>query len=490
MINKLQSLKFNKEFFIFLLPLFFIFHGITEHSEAIPIRDAIFLFFEYCILILFLCLIFVFIFRSFRKAALLSFILISFHFFYGSLHDWVKESFGNMFFTKYSFILPAFFFVLIALIIYFKRTKRTFKRFIYYLNVLCILLIIIDCVNLAGKRVYQNKKLSTKFITCDTCKKPDIYLIITDGYAGRQALNDIFHFDNSDFEDSLRSRGFQIIENSLSNYRFTIYSMSSMFSLEYLENFKGNESEAEINKLLSKINENVFIRFLLSLGYDIKNFSIFKVAGQFPSDGTNIFLRGVNIITNQTFLSRIKKDLGYHLVTTFKIKSEIDKFKKKVDLDSINAAMRDHYVMESLLKEAKRKVQRPRFIYTHLMMPHGPSYFDKDGNPPKKSLPDRQQYVEYIQYTNKKILPLIDRILKTTADPPVILFMSDHGYRDSVTNLNNYAFMNMNAIYYPDKQYNGFYKGMSNVNQFRVLLNSKFNQKLSILKDSVISFRN
>ena len=36
----------------------------------------------------------------------------------------------------------------------------------------------------------------------------------------------------------------------------------------------------------------------------------------------------------------------------------------------------------------------------------------------------------------------------------------------------------------PDGNNSGFYDGMSNVNQFRVLLNSQFKQKLPLLKDS------
>ena len=66
------------------------------------------------------------------------------------------------------------------------------------------------------------------------------------------------------------------------------------------------------------------------------------------------------------------------------------------------------------------------------------------------------------------------------------MFMSDHGFREFIADSvdHSYHYMNINAIYLPNKQYQAFYKGMSNVNQFRILLNTEFNQRLPILKDS------
>ena len=42
--------------------------------------------------------------------------------------------------------------------------------------------------------------------------------------------------------------------------------------------------------------------------------------------------------------------------------------------------------------------------------------------------------------------------------------------------------MNLNAIYFPEKNYSGFYDDISNVNQFRVLLNKEFEQHLHCSK--------
>jgi hypothetical protein len=67
------------------------------------------------------------------------------------------------------------------------------------------------------------------------------------------------------------------------------------------------------------------------------------------------------------------------------------------------------------------------------------------------------------------------------------MLLGDHGFREGVKKEEyNYVFMNLNAIYLPEKNYDGFYDSISNVNQFRVLLNNQFEQHLPLLKDSTI----
>jgi hypothetical protein len=128
-------------------------------------------------------------------------------------------------------------------------------------------------------------------------------------------------------------------------------------------------------------------------------------------------------------------------------------------------------------------------------MPHYPFYFDKSGNPYPVAfeLPSniefKRRYVEYLQYCNNRFLNIIDLIQKKSTRPYIIIFMSDHGLRlDNRPEKIKYHFMNINSLYFPNKKYQGYYTGMSNVNQFRVLLNNVFQQNLPLLKDSTIFF--
>jgi hypothetical protein len=69
----------------------------------------------------------------------------------------------------------------------------------------------------------------------------------------------------------------------------------------------------------------------------------------------------------------------------------------------------------------------------------------------------------------------------------VILLMSDHGYQESVIKSEKLPFYNLNAIYLPQKNYEGWYNGISNVNQFRVLFNTLFHAQIPLLTDSVVT---
>jgi len=124
-------------------------------------------------------------------------------------------------------------------------------------------------------------------------------------------------------------------------------------------------------------------------------------------------------------------------------------------------------------------------------MPHYPYYFDKNGKErPYEKLQegnqgDKNAYVEYLQYTNKKLDELIQHILHSSATPPIIVMMGDHGFRhfkDPVAF--KYYFLNMMTLHLPSKNYTGISDSLTGVNLFRVILNKEFRQQLPYLKDS------
>ena len=125
------------------------------------------------------------------------------------------------------------------------------------------------------------------------------------------------------------------------------------------------------------------------------------------------------------------------------------------------------------------------------MIPHHPYYFDSSGHSASyKMLNDdyafnRKAFISYLKYANKKFLELIDTILASSVVPPIILLMSDHSFREFGETVDDkYHFLNLNTVFLPDSNYSGFYKGQTNVNQFRIILNSQFGQHLPLLKDS------
>jgi hypothetical protein len=489
MNSKPTARRFRNEYFLFLLPLFFVLHGYTEHYSFIPETDVLELLGRYQLAVIIVALLGLLVFRNWRKAAVFAFTVMTFHFLFGPLHDTVKQWTGNSFITRYSFLLPAIIAGFIALVIYFFRATRTFTRFTKYINLLLLILILIDAGQLLVK-MSRNKKqvagLPQNFINCDTCSRPDIYFIIADEYAGNRELKEVFGFDNTPFENELRKRGFHITDSSVSNYNYTPFCMASTFRMEYLRGIEGKNTSSSDRKLCySAINQNRVLQFLQSLGYGFRNYSVFQFNDELPPvQSTSFFLTGKDLITAQTFLSRLDRDIRFNLISRFGLKGEM-----------YRVATYELNINETLFEKTKQEVQAPsegpRFVYTHLMMPHYPYFFDRNGKLNRVEIlmegnqALQKEYIEYLQYSNGRFLELIDHIKKASKQPPIIIFMGDHGFRHFNTDVDHkYYFMNLNSVYLPGGNYAGFYKGMSSVNQFRVLFNSRFGQKLPLLKDS------
>jgi hypothetical protein len=476
--------------FVYLLPVFFVFHGYTEHYDFIPAADSLKLTGVYLLAAVILYFISWLFFRNKHKASIFTFMLLSYNFFFGPVHDWLKDILPGWLIVKYSFIFPATFVFFTALLIFLKKRKKAFFTFTRYLNYLFLLFILIDLVHLSTKILLPGKSRITKdseFNPCTDCPSPDIYLIVADEYAGEQQLIDFFNFDNTGFYSELKKRGFHIIENATSNYNFTHYSIASMMNLEYFEHINGQNSNIEdLNQSINTLKNSRTLKYLSDRGYKIYNYSIFDLNGQ-PSPARTTFLPlKTQPLISQTLLYRVQKDLWFHLVVTFKFQSA-----KK---DLLYRDKKNNELFLRRTKEAARQKKRdPKFVYTHLMMPHYPFFFDKDGNEySHKSLSSGtaggpEKYIGYLQYTNGILLNLIDSVQSGSSKPPVIIVIGDHGYREFKGKFDSkYHFMTLNSVYFPDSNYTGFYKGMSLVNQFRIILNNRFKQKLPLLKDSLI----
>ena len=67
------------------------------------------------------------------------------------------------------------------------------------------------------------------------------------------------------------------------------------------------------------------------------------------------------------------------------------------------------------------------------------------------------------------------------------VLMGDHGFRQFNDSTDKkYQFMNLSSIYLPNGSYSSYYDSSSLVNQMRIFLNTQFNQKLTLLKDSTV----
>lgn len=478
--------------FLYLLPVFFVLHGCVENYDYIPFTDAALLAGIYMGFSLLFALLAWIVYRNFTKANLFALLLMAFHFFFGSLYDFAKKIAGDSLLTKYSFILPAALIFFIIAFIWIKKRKSGFSSTRFYLNSLLLLLILADSAILLGKVIKHRRPaagLPAGFTPCDSCRKPDIYFILADEYAGNTELKDLFNYDNSAFLDSLMQRRFGVIGESHSNYNYTPFSMASILNMDYLQLSATNRNQSDLTYCYNAIENNRLLRFLQHHGYQLYNYSIFDFEGQ-PGRRLERFLPvKTRLITAQTFLSRAENSILFNVVTRFKSKSALRKLTYAYKENNEN-------IYSLTWGQAAKRSSQPKFVYTHLELPHYPYYYDKNGNEqPFEKLTEGNQvnkaaYVEYLQYSNTQLLKLVDHILQSSPSPPVIVLMGDHGFRHFTEPVEKkYYFNNLSAVYLPDGNYKQLPDSLTSVNLFRILLNTAYKQQLPLLKDSSIYLR-
>ncbi len=478
--------------FLFLLPVFFVLHGYIENYDFVAAKDAIPLTGLYFGFSLFFYLISWLFYKNWMKAALIAFFIMAFHFFFGSIQDFLRNVFPGSFIAKYIFILPLSFCLFLFIIIPVKKRKRPLMQLAFYLNSLFLLLIVIDVMWLLTKTTSGKQKhieLSKEFIPCPECNTPDVYIIIADEYAGDEELKNIFHYDDSAFFKQIKERGFHIIPNSSSNYFATPYSIASTLNMDYLEISAGTKHRL-LTYSYETIRDNKFVRFLQSLRYRLYNYSDFSFKGHPPAAQETFLPASTRLISGQTFLSRLDREIRFNLISKFNSQTEI---RRVVYADREN----NGNLLSLTMNAGKIKSSHPKIVFTHLMMPHYPYYYDKNGNEfPFELVIEGNQYnlpnyIEYLQYSNKKLLEMVDQILKNSPTPPIIVLMGDHGFRHFRERVDTkYLFCNFVSVHLPDGNYSAFKDSLTNVNLLRTLLNTSFHQQLSYLQDTTFLLDN
>ena len=318
--------------------------------------------------------------------------------------------------------------------------------------------------------------------------KPSIYFMLFDGYPGYTSLSDSFSFKNDSLYSFLKQNNFKV-ESSFSNYNLTYYCMASIFNLNYVKNTGYNEiTMTDLKQRYDDIKNADLFNILDSLGYSVKNYSLFDLKNN-PGVGYSFSLNigTTKLLTDKMLHSRFIKNIGWVFITG-KYSIPFIKNRYKDASNQYNKKVED-----SLTNCLVERNTKPKFVYMHFIMPHWPYYYDKNGVLDKTaSLYDetpnsnKNKFIGYLKYTNTKMVQCVNKILLQDSNA-VIITMSDHGFREYTgieTNKSNAVFDNFCAIRFSGNNNHLKKDSLSNVNIFRYLLNTEFNQKMTFLPDS------
>ena len=251
----------------------------------------------------------------------------------------------------------------------------------------------------------------------DEIEKRDIYYFVLDRYARGDQLKELYQFDNAPFLEALKQRGFLVLDQSFANYQRTAHSLASSLNLDYLDGLsqpvaKNSKDWVPLYELLSDFRLE---RFLRKQGYSFLFFGNWwgpmRLNGH-ADENHNYW--AVPELARVVFENSVPGAFSYHFGFLDPRKQQCERIWRQLDS----------------LKEISQR-QELKFVFAHLLVPHPPFVFSREGHCLEKDIvatqTRRDAYIAQVEYINSELANLIDEIVGNSARTPIILIQSDEG---------------------------------------------------------------
>lgn len=326
----------------------------------------------------------------------------------------------------------------------------------------------------------------------------DVYLLIFDGLARADVLQDVYGLDVSRDVAAMQAQGFYLPARSRSNYAQTFLSIASILNLAYLDDVAQamGESSHDRRPLKAAIGGNALMQLARRAGY-----RVVAIGSDYTATDT---FAGADVC----FCSRRgPTELQFAAMKATPL----------VDLrlyDWIAAARRR--AVTDALADIERAAQLPgrKFVVAHIITPHPPFVIDHAGRP--RTPPDGAPAIEgewlseaeratpgfsreYVagyrdqsRFALDRVADLVGQALSRPGPRPAIVIVGDHGpalglhFDDPTRTGMRERFGAFAAYHLPGDSAADLYPTMSVVNGARELANRYLNARLPRLADRVL----
>ena len=464
--------------------------------------------------------------RHWRAAALLTAIFLAGFLTYGAMAKTVYSAYGQGFVLSN---LPVFYGALILgvmslSVLSIRRKNPDLKKTTVVFNTFAIVLVFAATIPLfsspempgpeRNRQLVETRAQDHEWFSSDMQFDrqdfPDFYYLILDEYARADMLLTRFGFDNAEMIQWLQGQGFFIGHNSHSNYPWTHQSLASTFNAEYLHTLipgeirnNGTDSPRDRFLFVKKIVEDHFIntskllQFFGKLGYRVvANNSGHSLTRRRPETLRQAMSSPINEFEEELLNRSLAQPvyLGLRKLNAVKKQNLLGADKILGMLDDFAGAA---------------EYEGPKFVISHILSPHTPFTFDKEGNGiPRHPLFDssawlsdrskmpgykewyKENYPKNVAGLNVHLKRTLEDLLSSTSRDAVIIVQSDHGSalgmdEENVDKLDvEERFGILNAIYIPDRfTKRGFANSTSAVNTFPLVLNTVFGLSIPLRQD-------
>lgn len=382
-----------------------------------------------------------------------------------------------------------------------KKVNQVHPIMIPFLNIFCMLLLTGTLIRgyLSFNRYklvrnnfidyWENEHLrNIPLLDVDYDEKPDVYYIILDGFPRSDILAELYDLDNSDFITELADRGFYIAMDSYANYTQTRSSLASSLNMTYLVDAADvlGEDTNYYYPAYHMIHNSSVEKIFRELGYEMVSFSSLISYTDLKSWDTYLSPRFMPDSFSQTYISTTGLSVFLNPQLYRWHHERIDYF--------------FHTVPDVGLADD------PQFVFAHLLSPHPPFIYNRDGTLKRadrlfttqdanyffsSGTVDEYQigYQDQVIHLQNQLIDMIDRILITSKRPFLLVIQADHGSGMQLdqTDLKNTNIKErlgiFNAYFFHDQNYDMLYQGISPVNTFRVILTQYFGLDKPLITD-------
>ena len=452
-----------------------------------------------------------FLFKDWLQASFATSALLVFFFSYGHVTRLISDRLDPSFNRTIQIIIYLIFLVLTALIWrWIGKAKRNIVTWAAPVTIFAIVLILFPVIQIvsygmSGSSTSGTPSVSTPVpdsvvetgqespsttpansIELDPSQYPDVYLIVLDGYSRADTL-EVLGYDNTEFLNTLEEIGFYVAQCSRSNYRHTLLSMSSTFSMDLLWRAIPNSGPTDSNTapLYERLVHNPVRSDFEQRGYTTVAFDTGYQWDQWtdadhylkPTTGGS---GTVSPITPFEYLF-LKSTAVYPFIENSPL--EIQRYYGHYE--QVN------FTLDELPKVAA-SIPGPKFVYAHIMAPHTPYIFLPDGSintdsrfyntesgTPSNPKLQAEGYINNVRYLNSRLPGILEQIISNSRIPPIIVIQGDHGYV-----LEERRFNNLMAFYFPNGGNASLYPTITPVNTFRLISNLYFGTDLQLRNDA------
>jgi hypothetical protein len=315
----------------------------------------------------------------------------------------------------------------VALVLALKLPERWIDRFDRGLRILAIALIAIALVTIIPTEVEEATTPRTIVAAGKTlpnttsAAKRDVYWLVFDRYGSDEAFKTGYGIQN-DLTPWLRDQGFEVLADSHANYVGTALSLSTTLNMTPLDQLTKAvpKTSNSYQPVYGALQGSLVTRQFQALGYRYLHLgSWWNPTRTDASADKNYNADGVSDFAS----AMVEQSLAPVLAEAF-LPEELPPTEPAKHLKHNRWALDK---LDSLPHEGG-----PKFVFAHILLPHPPYVFDKEGNyiesPQRAGISEVEGWHGQLEYTNSRLRAFIGQLLaKPESEQPIIIIQADEG---------------------------------------------------------------